>query len=292
MGILRKFLGGGPDEPPTEPPVQPAIRDARACELTYSEFANATETCTACGWPLGAHKTEYGAPIAQMGEERAPRNPDQQLILAEETSQRTATELITSAGNSVPALASALTVIAQRFEQSVQASHELNRGLAEFRNETVKPLIEELKFLRYNLGDRVNKTTTNMEVMVDQLDKTIWGALRASGLTDDQIRTYRTEHGMNPEAPSGQELEIHMGQHQALLDQVATLTAQNQRLLAQLGATHTFRDGEAGEWVYHPGCECQACTAQTVQLAAMQSETSMVNRVKAKPKDRRSKRRG
>jgi hypothetical protein len=130
--------------------------------------------------------------------------------------------------------------------------------------------------------------------MVDQLDKTIWGALRASGLTDAQIREYRTEHGMNPEAPSGQELEIHMDQHQELLNQVAALTAQNQRLLAQLGASHVFREGEAGEWKYHPGCECRACTAETVHLAAMEHEASMANRVKTPPKgsDRRKNRRG
>jgi hypothetical protein len=300
MGLLKRILGGGHDNPdPDDVPVLGRFREARPCNLHYSDQQDSNMLCASCGWTLGAHELvseehmqDIRKELAVAADGRAPQTRSGQLITGEETTRLRATELIERAGDSVPALAQALTVIAERFEQSVQASHQLNRGLDEFREKAIAPLQEELKYLRFNLGDKVNKTTTNMEVMVDELDKVIWGALRAGGLTDAEIRTFRTEHGMNPEAPSGQELELHVAQTQGLLDQVAALTAQNQRLLAQLGASHVFREGESGEYRYHPGCECRACTEETVRVAAAQHEASGGARKQAKPRDRRKNRRG
>lgn len=294
MGILRRILG---TEVPVDVPVLGRAREERPCPNVFSVETDPNELCNACGWTAGAHDRVSAEHMADIQEAkgdaiqgRAVQTRAGKLVSVEGPERLTATQLIERAGDSVPALARALTVIAERFEQSVQASHQLNLAIGQFRNEIVTPLREELKYLRFNLGDKVNKTTTNMEVMVDQLDKTIWGALRASGLTDAQIREYRTEHGMNPEAPSGQELEIHLAQTQGLLDQVAALTAQNQRLMAQLGATHVFREGESGEYRYHEGCECRACIEETVRIAAAVKEAEG----KARPKapDRRKNRRG
>ena len=272
------------------------------CTLTYGEFANPLLDCKRCGHLVGRHARCEPKPgsvtmvddIDELARARAGHNARGQVILASDVPQKTATELIAAAGNSVPALAAALTTIATRFEDSVRASDALNRGLGEFRAEVIVPLREELKFLRYNLGDKVNKTTTNMEVMVDQLDKTIWGALRASGLTDAQIRTYREEHGMQPEAPSGQELELHVAQHQALLNQVAVLTEQNRRLLELLGDApeHVFWAEDAGQWVYHEGCVCERCRAQSKGTEMTREVTGAARRDEPPPppKSRRSRR--
>jgi hypothetical protein len=299
MGIFRRILGGE-QHPVDGVPVLGRARVALPCNAVFDVDSNPNTLCEACGWTLGAHDRVDAEHLADIEDAKGVAAEGRALqtrhgaLVGTETSQLRATELIERAGDSVPALAQALTVIAERFEQSVQASHQLNTGLAEFREKAIAPLLNELNYLRYNLGDKVNKTTTNMEVMVDQLDKVVWGALRASGLNDDQIRQYREEHGMQPEAPSGQELEIHLANTQGLLDQVAALTAQNQRLLAQLGATHIFREGESGEYRYHPGCECRACTEETVRVAAATKEAEGGARKEARPKprDRRKNRRG
>lgn len=311
MGLLQRFFGRKPaqfHEDQSETEKGPTWDTP--CTLSYGDFANPLLDCKRCGHLIGRHArcepkpgsvTYVDRPDGDTAEEpplpediRAPHNARGQVILAREQRQSTATELIAAAGNSVPALAAALTTIASRFEDSVRASDAMNRGLGEFRAEVIVPLREELKFLRYNLGDKVNRTTTNMEVMVDQLDKTIWGALRASGLTDAQIRTYREEHGMQPEAPSGQELELHMTQHQGLMDQVAALTEQNRRLLELLGGEpeHVFWAEDAGQWVFHEGCVCERCRSQSRGNEMTREASGQARRDEPPPppKPRRSRR--
>ncbi len=167
---------------------------------------------------------------------RAPHNPRQQLITQQEAAQRTATELLAAAGENVPALFQAMGTIAERFEQFVNNIDVLNRTLGEFKHDVMAPFKEELKFLRYNLGDKANGAITNMQTLVAQLDKQIWAVLRAKGMTDEQIRSFRTENGMNPEAPSGQELEDHVRYVQECEESNRTLTEQNQRLLEEVQA--------------------------------------------------------
>jgi len=224
----------------------------------------------------GRSALEFSRAIAGEEQHRAPMNQHGQLIVAGEVPQRTARELVESAGTNVPALASALGIIAQRFEDSVRNSDALNRAIGEFKLEVIQPFREELRFLRFNLGDKVNQTTTNMEVMVDKLEQLITASLRAQGHTDAQILAFRTENGMD-RAPSGEELEIHVHEHEELLAQVATLTAQNQRLLAQLSAKHIEWPEDGGNWVYHAGCQCDACRAEELHKA-MRDEVSGVAR--------------
>jgi uncharacterized coiled-coil protein SlyX len=167
-----------------------------------------------------------------------------------------------------------VSAIVKRLDEQNGHMHALNTALGEFREKLVVPLREELKFLRYNLGDKVNHTVTDLDVMVGQLDKILWGALRASGMTDEQIKAYRTEAGMQPEAPRGFELEAQTAEREALISQVRTLVAQNQRLLALQGAQHVFWAQDLGQWQWHQGCECEACRAETVRVAAAQQEAA------------------
>ena len=210
--------------------------------------------------------------IRAMGEERAAHNARGQLILASDVPTLTATQLIEQAGDSVPALAQALTVIAERFETSVRSTDQLNRALGEFKLQIMQPFHEELRFLRFNLGDKVNQTTTNMEVMVDKLRALITAQLLAKGLTPERVQEYLIENGID-RAPSGPELEVHVAEHQGLIDQVAALTAQNHRLLAQLAAKHVTWPEDGGNWVYHEGCNCDACRAEHLP-PAMGAEVS------------------
>jgi hypothetical protein len=210
--------------------------------------------------------------IRRMGEERALQNRTGQLILASEEPQKTATQLIEQAGDSVPALAQALTVIAERFETSVRSTDQLNRALGEFKEQVMHPFREELRFLRFNLGDKVNQTTTNLEVMVAQLRTLIGAELLAKGVTPAGVQKFMVEHGID-RAPSGEELEMHQAEHQELINQVAALTAQNHRLLSMLNAKHVQWPEDGGNWVYHEGCLCEECRKRA-QGTAMQQEAS------------------
>jgi hypothetical protein len=206
-----------------------------------------------------------------MGQARAPMNLTGQLMRPGDAPQLTATQLVAAAGDSVPALATAMGIIAGRFEESVRSTDQLNRALADFKTTVMEHFRGELRFLRYNLGEKVNHTTTNLEVMVGQLDKVIWANLRAQGFSDEKIREFRIEHGMQPEAPSGPELEMHVQQTEELLGQIAALTAQNQRLMAQLSnVKHVEWPEDGKQYVYHQGCECPACKA----VAQMNYEAS------------------
>jgi hypothetical protein len=209
--------------------------------------------------------------IAWSGARRAPHNPHQQLIPAGD--HRTATELIEAAGGNVPALVQAVTTIAGRFEQFVGNIHELNKGLQEFKRDIVVPFREELKHLRYTTGDRLNHASADLEKYVAKLDQVLWAALRAQGMSDDAIRSFRTENGMEPETPRGFELEMHLNEMEELRQAVRTLSAQNARLLAQLDTRHTFNPGENG-WVWHQDCGCAQCHAETQRMVAMQKEAS------------------
>lgn len=209
--------------------------------------------------------------IATIAAERAPHNPHQALILAGEG--KPLTEVVAAAGSNVPALMDAMTIMASRYGQLVENIHTLNRALGEFREQVVGPFQQELKYLRYTTGERLNHASNDLEVYVSKLDKVLWGALRATGMTDEQIQRYRTEHGMQPEAPRGPELEQHIARVEALEESNRQLIKQNQRLLAQLDTRHEFRQGEDG-WVFHQECQCMQCRAQYQQLAAAQKEAA------------------
>lgn len=209
--------------------------------------------------------------IRAIAAERAPHNPHQALILAGEG--RPLTDIVAAAGDNVPALVGAVTVMAERFTQFVENIHTLNKTLGEFKREVIGPFQQELKYLRYTTGERLNHASTDLEVYVRKLDQVIWGALRAAGMSDEQIRTYREVNGMQPEAPRGPELEMHVKRVEGLEEAVRVLTQQNQRLMAQLDTRHEFRQGENG-WVFHQGCDCAQCEAKYQELLVMQQEAS------------------
>jgi hypothetical protein len=236
------------------------------CDNEFSPLANAMVDCSRCGNPIGRHRM---LDDRSLGGARVTHNPHQQLIPA--GSGKTVTDLVAEAGDNVPALVGAMTVMASRFSQFVDNIHQLNTTLGDFKREVVGPLQQELKYLRYTTGERLNHASTNLEVYVRKLDQVMWGALRATGMTDEQIRRYREENGMQPEAPTGPELEVHIERVQALEESNRQLLAQNRRLLAQLDTRHTFQEGEDG-WVWHHGCLCEQCKAETTRVANAHQE--------------------
>jgi hypothetical protein len=217
--------------------------------------------------------------LGVLSDGRAPHNPlplsGQQLVLKGAGDQRTATELVAAAGDSMPMLAEAMTKIAERFELSVRSADALNRSLAAFSEKVVNGLMGELQHLRYNVGDRLTQTSGNLQIYVEKLDRVLWGALRAQGMSDEAIRRFREENGMQPEAPSGEELIAHLAELEWLRGSNRELIAQNQRLVAQLEGVHDFNPGRTA-WVYQPECRCLVCREETARLAAMHAEVTRV----------------
>lgn len=209
---------------------------------------------------------------AVMAAERAPHNPRQQLITADEAGQRTATELVAEAGVHLPALTQAMSSIAARYEGLARNLDALNRGLGEFKHEVMLPFREELKYLRYTTGDRLNHVSADLETYVSKLDKVLWAALRAQGLSDTAIRQFREEQGMQPEAPRGFELEAHIREVEGMKETIARLTEQNRRLIAG-GSGHIFGRGVTA-WVFHPNCQCEVCKTHREQVQAAEAEAA------------------
>lgn len=204
--------------------------------------------------------------VHEAAGERAPHNPVQTLM----PEGMTANELV-AAAQSMPALVVAVGTIAKRFEQFVGNVDLLNRTLGEFKRDVLQPLREELHHIRYNTGDRLTQTCNDIDAYVGKLDQVLWGALRAQGLSDDQIRTFRTEHGMSPETPRGPELALHLAKVEELRRSNQILVDQNRRLMAQLDTRHTFAQGENG-WVWHQSCPCLQCVNETQRISAAQAE--------------------
>lgn len=210
------------------------------------------------------------------GEEvarRAPHNPHQALVPRTEGDQRSSSEIVAAAGTLLE-MGQALQTIAARFEQGMANVHALNVGLQEFKRDLVIPFREELKHLRYTTGDRLNKTSTDLEVYVSKLDKLLWGVMRAQGMSEAAIRTFRDENGMQPEAPRSEELEIHVDRMEAMERTIETLTKQNRRLIAA-STGHWFL-AEYGrkqpEWVYHADCQCEVCTTHRREMLEAATE--------------------
>lgn len=204
-----------------------------------------------------------------MAKERAPHNPHQALITVAEQ-QLPATELV-AAARSMPAMVQAVGTIAHRFEQFVQNIDELNKALGQFKQEVMLPFKDELKYLRYTTGDRLNHVSTDLEKYVQQLDKTLWAALRAQGMSDEAIKAFRTENGMEPEAPRGFEIETHIAKVAGMQKAIEDLTAQNKRLIAAMDGRHQFLQGDQG-WVWRQSCKCTLCKNQTDLITQSQQE--------------------
>lgn len=211
--------------------------------------------------------------ILEMQRSRAAHNPRQQLIPAGQ--EATATELVAQAGENVPALISAVGTIARRFEQFVDNIHQLNLAIGQFKNDVVVPFKKELEYLRYTTGDRLNHVSTDLEKYVAQLDSVMWSALRASGMSDDAIRQYRTTHGMTPETPRGFELSAHLAELEELRRSNAELIDQNRRLLA-FADGHAFGPGET-TWQLKEGCTCGVCKAQREVIATTLTELESIS---------------
>lgn len=112
---------------------------------------------------------------------------------------------------------------------------EVDVALGKFRDNVIKPVHEELKFLRYNLGDKANVTVSQMQGILGHFDKLFVGLLVASGKDDRQIRAIRESLGIPANLPTLEQLEAE-GRPQvdqaAMQASLETLAAQNARLIA------------------------------------------------------------
>lgn len=110
----------------------------------------------------------------------------------------------------------------------------LNQALGDFRDKVMVPIREELKFLRYNLGDKANTTVSQMQGVLGHFDKLFVGLLKASGKDEGQIEAIRISLGIPANLPSLEQLEA---EGRPAVDSAAqsaaieSLMAQNQRLI-------------------------------------------------------------
>lgn len=110
----------------------------------------------------------------------------------------------------------------------------LNKAMGDFRDQVMVPIRDELKFLRYNLGDKANVTVSQMQGILGHFDKLFVGLLKASGKDEAAISAIRIALGIPANIPSLEQLEaegrpaVDLGSMQASL---TTLMTQNQRLI-------------------------------------------------------------
>ena len=208
----------------------------------------------------------------------APQSPELGRALIPEPTRQSIPAMTTLVGEhllgtAITRIQSDLGAIQRQMAVQGEHMHALNEALGEFREKLVVPLRQELAYLRYNLGDRVNHATTDLSVYVERLDQVLWGALRAQGLSDADIRKYREEHGMQPEAPRGYELEAQMRELEDLRHSNAELVAQNRRLIATMSG-HQFAPTGAKVWEYHETCDCEVCIEQRTMRKDAEAEAS------------------
>jgi hypothetical protein len=213
-------------------------------------------------------KSKPSRTIRSIAKKRARHAHRKALVVA--TPASTATRLVRGSKTQV-AMVAAMSTIAQRFEDFVGNIDQLNRALGQFKGEVMEPFREELKYLRYSTGDRLNHVSSDLERYVEKLDKVVIGTLRTAGFTEDQIKLFRAEQGLQPEAPRGFELEAHMLKVAELEKTVESLTWQNQRLIAR-ATGHAF-GSLTSEWVFSPACRCEVCTRAGEDLASRIAET-------------------
>jgi hypothetical protein len=205
--------------------------------------------------------------IARLGKTRARHAHRKQLIVG--VGEPTATRLVRGSKTQA-AMVAAMSTIAQRFEDFVGNIDQLNRALGQFKGEVMEPFREELKYLRYTTGDRLNHVSSDLERYVDKLDKVVIGTLRTAGFTEDQVKLFRAEQGLQPEAPRGFELEAHMLEVSELEKMVESLTRQNRRLIAR-ATGHRFVNFQL-EWVFDASCGCEVCAREKDALAQAEKE--------------------
>lgn len=160
------------------------------------------------------------------------RAPDQPVDPLPAMVQRMAGELIASTALSkVQADIHGLRSEAQR---QAENGDKLNRAFGEFREKEIQPLREELKSLRYNMGAKVEQTTTELAAFVGRLDGIVDMLLMAQGWGPERIAEYKAQHGLDStQAPRAAEFAAYAEQQAELKGQLQALTESNQRLAEQ-----------------------------------------------------------
>lgn len=125
-------------------------------------------------------------------------------------------------------------ILTRRFDEFVGTMHGLNTALGEFRDRQVEPIKAELRHLRYNLGSKVEQTTTQLDSVVNHLDRQINVFLKLQGKSDDEIRKFKIEAGIAPDAPTGPELEAQAALIDGLKEELFHANEQVKRLLEQV----------------------------------------------------------
>jgi len=160
---------------------------------------------------------------------RAERNHE--VILAPKG--QTASELVVAAGDSVPALASAMGIIARRFEESVQGTHRLNLAVAEFREKAVQQVTEEIKSLRYGIGNKVGQTTDDLAAIVTNLQATVALMIQAQGMSGRRVKELTEKLREQVQAPRAAEFAAYREQVEELIKHAAAVEARNRVLEAE-----------------------------------------------------------
>lgn len=133
------------------------------------------------------------------------------------------------------------------------AMNEMSKALGTFRDQVMKPIQQELQFLRYNLGDKANVTVSQMQGQLQHFQKIFDGMLEhLAGKDPVQIRAIREKLGIPESIPTLAELEaegrpaVDLAAMQASMEQMAE---QNQRLLAAYEKQQALHAEQMEKWL-------------------------------------------
>lgn len=186
---------------------------------------------------------------ADYSHEHAPASTGGLLPVMHAQTERLANELIAS--TVVSRVQADIAGLRSEAQRQAENGDKLNRAFGEFREKEIQPLREELKALRYNMGAKVEQTTTELAAFVARLDGIVDMLLMAQGWKPEQIAAHKQQHGLDSiQAPRAAEFAAYAEgtaelrqQLQALSASNAELVAQNERLLDQVRRTKKKRRG-------------------------------------------------
>ena len=136
--------------------------------------------------------------------------------------------------NEVTRISSEVGSLARSFDKFQSNIHELNVALGQMQQKLLVPLKDELDHLRYNTGAKVEQSTTQLNAIVNHLDRQLTTVLKAAGFSSAQVAGFKEEAGIAPNAPTGEELENEVRTRELLQTSNEELIAQNQRLTAKV----------------------------------------------------------
>jgi hypothetical protein len=111
------------------------------------------------------------------------------------------------AGTTLEKILSEVSMLRREFTEFKANVANLNSGLGQMNEKTIKPIMKELQFFRYNQGDKINQTVSQLQAIATNLDRQLDVVMKAMGMNAAQREMFRQEFGVPKDVPSLQELK-------------------------------------------------------------------------------------